>query len=140
MYTHWKCASINQFMQLGHFKKTFYQCTHIVCVECICVPVARACVRASHPLFAVSCQLVLQIFGFELQFGPLFDLLLSFGTQLFLLFLHGGYARLQLPNHTLSLLQRHREVLDNRLCILLCASLCTIHLCVLFQSNQTFGN
>lgn len=35
--------------------------------------------RLPYPLFAVACQLVLQVLGLQLQLGPLLDLLLALG-------------------------------------------------------------
>lgn len=64
---------------------------------CVCV--------CADPLFTVACQFVLQVFGFELQFGSLLDLLLPLGTQLLLLLLHRRDTSLQLPHDSLCLLQ-----------------------------------
>lgn len=35
--------------------------------------------RLPYPLFAVACQLVLQVLGLQLELGPLLDLLLALG-------------------------------------------------------------
>lgn len=74
-----------------------------MCV-CVCAPLGPL----THPLLAVAGQLVLQIFGLELQLGALLDLLLPLRAQLFLLLLHGRHLGLQLTHHALRLL--HTQV------------------------------
>lgn len=66
--------------------------------------------EASYPLLTVACQLILQVLGLQLQFGPLLDLLLPLHRQLLLLLLHCRDLGLELTHHTLRLLrQQNRE-------------------------------
>lgn len=60
-----------------------------------------------YPLLAVPSQLILQIFGFQLQFGSLFYLLLPFCAQLLLLLLHPCDLRFPLAHLTFNFLMKH---------------------------------
>lgn len=70
--------------------------------------------RLPYPLFAVACQLVLQVLGLQLELGPLLDLLLALGRELLPLLSHGRDLRLELTHNSLCLLQKGKQNKDTR--------------------------